>query len=106
MITQFSTGRLHKRRTILKRLFSDVGLSTVVDDMRVQGQPRYKKSTKTCALRPSDPADTDVDRWNRSDCNNGDKDMLLDTTRLTAFSMMSIEIGVHTILLSSCSFFF
>ena len=36
MITQFSTGRLHKRRTILERLFSDVGPSTVSDDMRVR----------------------------------------------------------------------
>ena len=47
-----------KKVTILERLFSDVGFSTVCDDMRAQGQSRLNGSTNTCVLQPSDPTET------------------------------------------------
>ena len=72
--------------TILERLFSDVGLTTVLDDMRVQGQARYNSSTNTCVLQPSDPSETDVDRLNRSDCDNGNKRMLLELILASIFA--------------------
>ena len=74
------------RHTILQRLFSDVGLTTVLDDMRAQGQSRWNGATKTCVLQPSDPADTDVDRWNHGDCNNGNKHMLLELILASLFA--------------------
>lgn len=75
-----------KQLTILERIFSDVGLTTVFDDMRAQGQSRYNFSTKTCVLQPPDPADTDVDRYNRNDCNNGNKHMLLEYILASIFA--------------------
>lgn len=74
------------RLTTLERLFSDVRLSTVLDDMRAQGQFRYDESTKTCVFRPSDPADTDVDRWNFTDCGNGNKHALLELILSSVFA--------------------
>ena len=74
------------RHTILERLFSDVGLSTVFDDMRAQGQSRWNGTTKTCVLQPPDPADTDVDRWNHSDCFNGDKRVLVEFILASVFA--------------------
>lgn len=75
-----------ERLTILERLFSDVGLTTVFDDIRAQGQPRYNVSTKTCVLQPPDPADTDVDRWNRGDCGNGNKNSLVEIILASFFA--------------------
>ena len=75
-----------QRLTTLERLFLDVGLTTVFDDIGVQGQSRYDGSTKTCILQPPDPADTDVDRWNRGECNNGNKDMLLELILASIFA--------------------
>ena len=75
-----------QRLTILERLFSDVGLSTVLDDMRTHGQSQYNPSTKACVLQPPDPADTDVDRWNRGDCNNGNKHALLELLLASVFA--------------------
>lgn len=72
--------------TTLERLFSDVGLSTVFDDMRAQGQSRYNGSTKTCVIQPPDPADTDVDRWNHGECGNGGKHMLLEFMLASIFA--------------------
>ena len=74
------------RLTTLERLFSDVGFSTVLDDMRTQGQSRYDGSTKECVFQPSDPADTDVDRWNRGDCGNGNKNALLELVLSSVFA--------------------
>ena len=74
------------RHTILERLLSDVGLTTVFDDMRIQGQSRWNGATKTCVLQPPDPADTDVDRWNHGDCNNGNKHMLLELILASVFA--------------------
>ena len=62
--------------TTLDCLFSDVGLSTVLDDMRRIGQPTW--DGKTCNHQPSDPSATDVDRFNRGDCGNGNKHELLE----------------------------
>lgn len=39
-----------KSFTILERLFSDVGFSTLLDDMRAHGQSRLNSSTNTCVL--------------------------------------------------------
>lgn len=75
-----------QRLTTLERLFSDVGLSTVLDDIRAQGQSRYNGSTNACVLQPPDPADTDVDRWNRADCGNGNKHMLLELILASTFA--------------------
>ena len=75
-----------ERLTILERLFSDVGLTTVFDDMRAQGQSRWNGSTKTCVLQPPNPADTDVDRWNHGDCNNGNKHVLLEAILASVFA--------------------
>lgn len=75
-----------KRATTLERLFSDVGLSTALDDMRARGQSRYNGSTGTCVLQPPDPADTDVDRWNRGDYGNGNKHMLLELILASIFA--------------------
>ena len=72
--------------TTLELLFSDVGMSTVFEDMRAQGQSRYNGSTKTCVLQPSDPADTDVDRWNHRDCGNGNKNDLLELILASVFA--------------------
>ena len=74
------------RQTTLERLFSDVGLSTVLDDMRVQGQFRYNQSTDTCVFQPSNPADMDVDRWNFGDCGNGNKHALLELILASVFA--------------------
>ncbi len=84
-----------KRSTILELLFSDVGLTTVFDDMRSQGQSRYNASTKTCVLEPSDPAETDVDRWNRGECGNGSKHMLLEYILATLFANGLSRYGSH-----------
>ena len=75
-----------ERLTILERLFSDVGLTTVFDQMRAQGQSRYDGSTQTCSLQPPDPAETDVDRWNRGECYNGNKHMLLELILASVFA--------------------
>ncbi len=75
-----------KPLTILERLFSDVGFSTVLDDMRAQGQSRWNSSTNTCVLQPSDPTETDVDRLNRGECGNGNKYMLLELILASIFA--------------------
>ena len=75
-----------KNLTILERLFSDVGISTVLNDMRSQGQSRWNGSTNTCVLQPSDPTETDVDRLNRGECGNGNKYMLLELILATIFA--------------------
>ena len=75
-----------KRLTILENLFSDVGLTSVFEDMRAQGQSRYNGSTKTCVLQPADSAETDVDRWNREECGNGGKHMLLEYLLASIFA--------------------
>ena len=75
-----------KPLTILERLFSDVGFSTILDDMRAQGQSRWNGSTNTCILQPSDPTETDVDRFNRGDCGNGNKYMLLELILASVFA--------------------
>ena len=62
--------------TTLDCLFSDVGLSTVLEDMRTLGQPIW--DGKTCNHQPPDPAATDVDRFNRVDCDNGYKHQLIE----------------------------
>ena len=79
-------GSEPKRLTILEQLFSDVGLTTVFDEMRAQGQSRYNGSTKTCVLQPPDPRDTDVDRWNDGDCNNGNKHMFVELIIASIFA--------------------
>ena len=79
-------GNQTERITTLERLFFDVGLTTVFDDMRAQGQSRYNGSTKTCVLRPPDPADTDVDRWNHSECGDGNKHVLLEFILASIFA--------------------
>ncbi|KAK3176835.1 hypothetical protein OEA41_008160 [Lepraria neglecta] len=84
-----------KPLTILERLFSDVGLSTVFDDMRAQGQSRWNDSTKTCVLQRPDPTDTDVDRWNRGDCGNGGKHMLLEFILASIFANGLSRYGSH-----------
>ena len=75
-----------KPLTILERLFSDVGFSIVLDDMRVQGQAQWNSSTDTCVLQPSDPTETDVNRMNHRDCGNGNKYMLLELILATIFA--------------------
>lgn len=72
--------------TILERLLSDVGFSTVLDDMRIQGQARWNGSTDTCILQPSDPTETDVDRLNHEDCGNGGKYQLLELILASIFA--------------------
>lgn len=75
-----------ERLTTLQQIFSDVGLSTILQDMRTQGQPRWNETTKTCVLEPSNPTDTDVDRWNRGDCANGNKNDLLEFILASIFA--------------------
>ena len=75
-----------KGLSTLGRLFSDVGLTTVFDDMRAQGQSIYDTSTGTCVLQRADPVETDVDRWNRSECDNGSKHMLLEHLLASIFA--------------------
>ena len=75
-----------ERLTILERLFSDVGLTTVFDDMRAQGQSRWNGSTETCVLQPPDPAETDADRWNHGDCSNGNKHVLVEVILASIFA--------------------
>ena len=75
-----------KPLTMLERLFSDVGFPTILDDMRAQGQSRLDGSTNTCILEPSDPTETDVDRFNRGECNNGNKYMLLELILASVFA--------------------
>lgn len=75
-----------KSFTILERLFSDVGFSTLLDDMRAHGQSRLNSSTNTCVLQPSDPTETDVDLMNRRECGNGSKYMLLELILASVFA--------------------
>ena len=75
-----------KPSTILERLFSDVGFATILDDMRAQGQSRFNASTNTCILQPSDPTETDIDRFNREECSNGNKYMLLELILASVFA--------------------
>ena len=75
-----------KPLTILDHLFSDVGFSTVLDDMRAQGQSRLDSSTNTCVLQPSDPTETDVDRLKRGECGNGGKYQLLELILASIFA--------------------
>lgn len=72
--------------TILERLFSDVGFSTLLDDMRAHGQSRLNESTNTCVLQPSDSSETDIDRLNRRECGNGGKHMLLELILASVFA--------------------
>ena len=94
-----------KKVTILERLFSDVGFSTVCDDMRAQGQSRLNGSTNTCVLQPSNPTETDVDRLNRKECGNGNKYMLLELMLATIFVNGLSRYGSHrSFHLSSMNF--
>ena len=54
--------------------------------MRAQGQARWNGATKTCVLQPTDPAETDVDRWNHSECFNGDKNVLVEFILASVFA--------------------
>ena len=62
----------------LERIFLDVGLSTVLDDMRSHGQSRWDSSTHTCIFHPRYSADTDVDYLSHCDCQNGAKYQLIE----------------------------
>lgn len=85
----------HKRPTILEVLFSDVGLTTILEDLRTQSQPQYNDSTKTCSLQPPDPTDTDVDRWNDGECGNGNKNNLLELILASVFANGLSRYGSH-----------
>ena len=73
-----------KQVTTLQCLFSDVGLTTVLDDMRAQLQPRW--NGKTCHYQLPDPSETHVDRWNRNDCGNGGKHKVLEMMLASVFA--------------------
>ncbi|KAL8860165.1 MAG: hypothetical protein Q9178_003429 [Gyalolechia marmorata] len=73
-----------KQVTTLQCLFSDVGLTTVLEDMRTQLQ--HRENGKTCHYQLPDPSETDVDRWNRHDCVNGAKKQLLEMILASVFA--------------------
>ena len=62
--------------TTLECLFSDVGLLTILDDMRTQSQLQY--IGETCVQQPPNSSETDVHRWNNDVCGNGGKHQLLE----------------------------
>ena len=84
-----------KPATILERLLSDVGFSTLLDDMRAHGQSRVNKSTNRCVLQPSDPTETDVDRLIRRECDNGGKHMLLELILASVFANGLSRYGIY-----------
>ncbi|KAL8905176.1 MAG: hypothetical protein Q9171_006774 [Xanthocarpia ochracea] len=73
-----------KQVTTLQCLFSDVGLTSVLEDMRTQPQPRW--NGKTCHYQLPDPSETDVDRLSRIDCGNGGKYQLLEMMLASVFA--------------------
>ena len=62
--------------TTLECIFTDVGLPTVFDDMRTS--PQFVWNGKSCEYRMLNDAETDVDLWNRLDCDSGGKHQLLE----------------------------
>ena len=80
---------------ILENIFSDTGLSIVLDDMRMYPQFRWNKSTKQCVLQPFDPSDTDVDRLNSADCGLGGKYQLIELILGSVFANGLSRYGSH-----------
>lgn len=70
--------------TTLQCLFSDVGLATVLGELRTQPQSRWNGTA--CLDRQPDPSETDVDRLNTSDCGNGGKHQLLEMMLASVFA--------------------
>ncbi|MDI1488725.1 MAG: hypothetical protein OHK93_008001 [Ramalina farinacea] len=73
-----SHSNLTQHLSTLSCLFSDVGFSTVLSDMRTEGQPEW--DGQSCVHQPPNLSETDVSRYNRADCLNGGTHQLVEMT--------------------------
>ncbi|KAL8754927.1 MAG: hypothetical protein Q9184_004956 [Pyrenodesmia sp. 2 TL-2023] len=79
-----SHGNQYEELTTLQCLFSDVGLTTVFEDMRTHLRSRW--NGETCVYQPPNPSETDVELWNQADCGNGGKHQLLEMMLASVFA--------------------
>ncbi len=79
-----SHSNLSRQSTPLQCLFADVGLTTLVEDLSTQLQPQRDGSA--CSYQLPDPSETDVERWNRADCSNDGKNLLLEMVLASVFA--------------------
>lgn len=84
-----------ERVTTLEQLLIDVGLTTVLQDMRTQGQERWDETANVCRFQPLNLAETDIDRLNPGECGGDGKLILLELILASIFANGLSRYGIR-----------